>query len=143
MNKLFLTMLCALVTTIASAQFSVTTAISEVTDTLGESTYNITDKIGVLYAVNDKLTIGVTKDGEEDYELLGRYNVYMDNLWVAGVYNMSDSEDEMMDKMELGLGYSFNVWKSLSIDPYYVMPMKENEAGEREGKFNLGLSYKF
>ena len=67
----------------------------------------------------------------------------MDNLWVAGVYNMSDSEDEMMDKMELGLGYSFNVWKNLSVDPYYVMPVKENEEGEREGKFNLGLSYKF
>ena len=54
-----------------------------------------------------------------------------------------ESEDEMMDKMELGLGYSFNVWKNLSIDPYYVMPVKENEAGERKGKFNLGLSYKF
>ena len=45
--------------------------------------------------------------------------------------------------MELGLGYSFNVWKSLSIDPYYVMSMKENADGDREGKFNLGLSYKF
>jgi len=141
MNKLFLTLLFALVTTIASAQFSITTTVSEVEEA-GETTYNVTDKIGVLYQVNDKLTVGLTKDGEEDYELLGRYNVYMDNLWVAGVYNMSDSEDEMMDKMELGLGYSFNVWKNLSIDPYYVIPMKENEVGEREGKFNLGLSYK-
>ena len=142
MNKLFLTLLFALATTFASAQFSVTTTVNEVEEG-DETTYNITDKIGILYAVNEKLTVGLTKDGDEDYELLGRYNVYMDNLWVAGVYNMSDSEDEMMDKMELGLGYSFNVWKSLSIDPYYVMPMKENEAGEREGKFNLGLSYKF
>ena len=130
MNKLFLTTLFALVATIASAQFSVTTTVNEVEEA-GETTYNITDKIGVLYAVNEKLTVGLTKDGDEDYELLGRYNVYMDNLWVAG------------DKMELGLGYSFNVWKNLSIDPYYVMPVKENEEGEREGKFNLGLSYKF
>ena len=49
----------------------------------------------------------------------------------------------MMDKLELGLGYSFKIWKELSIDPYYVMSMKENDDGEREGKFNLGLSYKF
>ena len=142
MNKLFLTLLFALATTIASAQFSVTTTVNEVEEA-GETTYNFTDKIGVLYTVNEKLTVGLTRDGEENYELLGRYNVYMDNLWVAGIYNMSDSEGEMMDKMELGLGYSFGVWKELSIEPYYVVPAKENEAGEREGKFNLGLSYKF
>ena len=84
MNKLFLTLLFALATTIASAQFSVTTTVNEVEEA-GETTYNITDKIGVLYAVNEKLTVGLTKDGDEDYELLGRYNVYMDNLWGAGV----------------------------------------------------------
>ena len=144
MNKLFLTMLCALVTTIASAQFSITTTVNEVTDTVGETTYNVTDKIGVLYQVNEKLILGLTKDGEENYELLGRYAIHESGLWATCVYNyVPDSEDEMMDKMELGLGYSFNVWKNLSIDPYYVMPMKENEDGEREGKFNLGLSYKF
>ena len=144
MNKLFLTMLLALVTTIASAQFSVTTTVSEVTDTIGETTYNITDKIGVLYHVNEKLIVGLTRDGEENYELLGRYIIHKSGAWATCVYNyVSESEDKMMDKMELGLGYSFNVWKSLSIDPYYVMSMKENADGDREGKFNLGLSYKF
>ena len=144
MNKLFLTMLLALVTTIASAQFSVSTTVNEVTDTIGETSYNITDKLGVLYQVNDKLIVGISKDGEENYELLGRYVVHSSGIWATCVYNyIPDSEDEMMDKMELGLGYSFNVWKNLSIDPYYVMSMKENEDGEREGKFNLGLSYKF
>jgi len=137
-------MLCALVTTVASAQFSVTTAISEVTDTLGESTYNITDKIGVLYEINDKLTVGLTRDGEDNYELLGRYAIHKSGLWATCIYNYaSESKDEMMDKVELGLGYSFKIWKELSIDPYYAMPMKEDEAGEREGKFNLALSYKF
>ena len=104
----------------------------------GKGWYNYDPVSHVISPIAGKVLIIKTHDGK-----LGRYNVYMDNLWVAGVYNMSDSEDEMMDKMELGLGYSFNVWKSLSIDPYYVIPMKENEAGEREGKFNLGLSYKF
>ena len=142
MNKLFLTMLFALVTTIASAQFSVTTTVSEVEEE-NETTYNLTDKLGVLYQVNEKLVLGLTKDGEENYELLGRYAIHESGLWATCVYNYaSDSEDELMDKMELGLGYSFKVWKELSIDPYYVMPMREDEMGEREGKFNLGLSYK-
>jgi hypothetical protein len=49
----------------------------------------------------------------------------------------------MKDKLELGLGYSYNVWDKLYIDPYYVMPLKEDENGEREGMFKLGVSYKF
>ena len=162
MNKLFLTMTLALVTTIASAQFSVLTTVNKVegieptppsttevyegdvcptTDT--DDSYNVTDKIGIGYQVNERLMIGVTKDGEDAYELLGRYMI-KNGLWATCIYNHAEeSEDEMMDKMDLGLGYSFNVWKNLYIDPYYVVPMKENEEGEREGSFNLGLSYKF
>tara|TARA_Y100001938_G_C7941294_1_gene354442 strand:+ start:54 stop:485 length:432 start_codon:yes stop_codon:yes gene_type:complete len=142
MNKLFLTMLFALVTTIASAQFSVTTTVSEVEEE-NETTYNLTDKLGVLYQVNEKLVLGLTKDGEENYELLGRYAIHESGLWATCVYNYaSDSEDELMDKMELGLGYSFNVWKKLYVEPYYVMPAREDDNGEREGKFNLSFSYK-
>ena len=37
---------------------------------------------------------------------------------------------------------SWNVWKGLSIDPNYTMPAKADEAGEREGTFNLSISYK-
>ena len=142
MNKLFLTMLFALVTTIASAQFSVTTTVSEVEEE-NETTYNLTDKLGVLYQVNEKLVLGLTKDGEENYELLGRYAIHESGLWATCVYNYaSDSEDELMDKMELGLGYSFNVWKKLYVEPYYVIPAREDDNGEREGKFNLSFSYK-
>ena len=86
MNKLFLTMLFALVTTIASAQFSVTTTVSEVEEE-NETTYNLTDKLGVLYQVNEKLVLGLTKDGEENYELLGRYAIHESGLWATCVYN--------------------------------------------------------
>ena len=144
MNKLFLTMLLALVTTIASAQFSVITTMNEVEDTTGETTYNLTDKLGVLYQVNEKLAVGITMDGEDNYELVGRYTVHETGVWATCIYNyMPDSEEELKDKLDLGLGYSFNIWKKLSVDPYYVMPIKEDEEGNREGKFNLGLSYKF
>ena len=138
MNKLFLTMLFAVSTTLASAQFVGLTTLNEGTD----STWNVTDKIGVGYVVSEKLTVAATMDGEDAYELLGRYDVY-NGVWATCIYNYEkDSEAELKDKLELGLGYSFNVWKKLYVDPYYVMPMKENDEGKREGEFRLGISYK-
>ena len=138
MNKLFLTMLFAISTTLASAQFVGLTTLNEGTD----STWNVTDKIGVGYVVNEKLTVAATMDGEEAYELLGRYDVY-NGVWATCIYNYEkDSEAELKDKLELGLGYSFNVWKKLYVDPYYVMPVKEDAEGNREGEFRLGISYK-
>ena len=138
MNKLFLTMLFAVSTTLASAQFVGLTTLNEGTD----STWNVTDKIGVGYMVSEKLMVAATMDGEEAYELLGRYDVY-NGVWATCIYNYEkDSEAEMKDKLELGVGYSFNVWKKLYVDPYYVVPMKENDEGKREGEFRLGISYK-
>ena len=138
MNKLFLTMLFAVSTTLASAQFVGLTTLNEGTD----STWNVTDKIGVGYMVSEKLTVAATMDGEDAYELLGRYDVY-NGVWATCVYNYEkDSEAELKDMLELGLGYSYNVWKNLYVDPYYVMPLKEDAEGNREGEFRLGLSYK-
>jgi len=138
MNKLFLTMLFAFSTMFASAQFVGLTTLNEGTD----STWNVTDKIGVGYVVNEKLMVAATMDGEDAYELLGRYDVY-NGIWATCIYNYEkDSEAEMKDKLELGLGYSYNIWKELYIDPYYVMPLKEDSEGNREGEFRLGISYK-
>ena len=138
MNKLFLTMLFAFSTMIASAQFVGLTTLNEGTD----STWNATDKIGVGYVVNEKLMVAATMDGEDAYELLGRYDVY-NGVWATCIYNYEkDSEAEMKDKMELGVGYSYNVWKKLYVDPYYVMPLKEDAEGNRDGEFRLGISYK-
>ena len=138
MNKLFLTMLFAVSTTLASAQFVGLTTLNEGTD----STWNVTDKIGVGYIVSEKLMVAATMDGEDAYELLGRYDVY-NGVWATCIYNYEkDSEAELKDMLELGLGYSYNVWKNLYVDPYYVMPLKEDAEGNREGEFRLGLSYK-
>ena len=139
MNKLFLTMTLAFCTMIASAQFSALTTISETTD----STWSVTEKLGVGYQVNEKLMVGITMNGEDKYELLGRYTL-MNGVWGTCVYNHdADSEGELMDNMELGLGYSFNVWNNLYIDPNYTIPAKADENGEREGALNLSVSYKF
>ena len=139
MNKLFLTMALAFSTMIASAQYSVLTTFIEDAD----SSWNVTDKIGVGYSLNDCTMIGITMDGEDKYELLARYVIHKSGVWVTGVYNYdADNEDELMDKMELGLGYSFNVWDKLYIDPNYTMSMKKDEAGERERTLNISISYK-
>ena len=162
MKQVFLTMLFAFATTIVSAQFVALTTLNKVegvdpvepsttevyegdvcptTDT--DYSYNVTYKIGIGYQVNEILMIGITKDGDEDYELLGRYSL-TNGIWGTCIYNYTkDSEDEMMDMLDLGVGYSYNVWKGLWIDPNYTMPLKEDEEGNREGSFNLGFSYKF
>ena len=139
MTKLFLTMTLAFSTMIASAQFSALTTVSETTD----STWSATDKLGIGYQVNEKLMVGVTMDDEDKYEVLARYDVYK-GVWATCVYNYdAESEDELMDKMDLGLGYSFKVWKNLYFDPNYTLSLKEDEEGDREGALNLSVSYKF
>ena len=141
MNKLFLTMTLAFCTMIASAQYSVLTTVTSVEEA-DETTYNITDKLGVGYQVNEKLMVGLTMDSEGGYELLGRYAL-MNGVWGTCVYNHDDSDAELMDRVELGLGYSFKVWNDLYIDPNYTMSATANEAGKREGNLNLSVSYKF
>ena len=142
MNKLFLTMALAFCTMIASAQYSVLTTVTSVEEA-DETTYNITDKLGVGYQVNEKLMVGITLDGEDKYELIGRYSL-MNGIWGTCVYSYdTDSDTELMDNVNVGVGYSLNIWKSLSIDPNYTMPLKSDEAGEREGTLNLSVSYKF
>ena len=143
MNKLFLTMTLAFCTMIASAQYSVLTTVTSVEDEAGETTYNVTDKLGVGYQVNEKLMVGLTMDGEDKYELLGRYSL-MNGIWGTCTYSYdADSEAELMDKVNVGVGYSWNVWKGLSIDPNYTMSAKADEPGDREGSLNLSVSYKF
>ena len=143
MKKVFLTMTLAFATMIASAQYSAMTTVTSVEDEAGETTYNVTDKLGVGYQVNEKLMVGLTMDGEDNYELLGRYSL-MNGIWGTCVYNYAkDSEAELMDKVDVGVGYSFKVWNNLYIDPNYTMNLAEDEAGEREGSLNLSVSYKF
>ena len=141
MTKLFLTMTLAFCTMIASAQYSVLTTVTSVEEA-DETTYNVTDKLGVGYQVNEKLMVGLTMDGEDNYELLGRYSL-MNGIWGTCVYNHDDSDTELMDRVDLGLGYSFKVWNNLYVDPNYTMPAKADANGDREGTLNLGVSYKF
>ena len=144
MNKLFLTMALALCTIVASAQFSVITTITSVEEE-NETTYNATDMLGIGYQVSEKLMIACTRNGEDNYDVLGRYTL-TNGIWGTVVYNYIEdyAEDaDLMETLNLGVGYSFKVWDNLYVDPNYTMPAKADENGEREGSLNLSLSYKF
>ena len=137
MKKLFLTTIVAFATLFASAQFMVTTNMELPTDSSELGLGSFTDNMGVGYQINDKLTVGAVKSGE-NYELFGRY--YMHH----GVYaTVQMPMEEASENMSVGLGYSFNLLKGLYVEPNYMMDMKEDENGEREGELRIGVAYKF
>ena len=136
MNKLFLTMLFSVATIVASAQMTVMTTVTEV-----EDEYNFTDNLAVGYNVSDILMLGLEMDGEDNYEVMARYT-FADNCWAYGSFD-TEGEGEYVDRLDLGVGYSFNIWQGLYIDPNYTVSMKKNSDDEYEGKLNFTISYKF
>ena len=132
MKKLFLTMALAFVAMISSAQFMVITTMDQPEDGAEWEMSSITDNMGIGYQLNDEMTIGAVKNGE-DYDLWARY--YFSNCYAI----VKAPTEEMMDNMTFGIGYSVKLWNSLYVEPNYMMSMKEDS----KGKFKLGVSYKF
>ena len=143
MKKVFLTTIVVLSALVASAQFMVVTSYNAPEDGAEWEMTSLTDNMGIGYAVNDTWTVGLISAGEDSlgdasYDLWGRYN------WNKNVYvSVQAPTEDMMDNLTVGVGYSYNVWKGLNVEPNYSMGLKEDENGEREGSFNIGLSYKF
>ena len=135
MNKLFLTMTLALVTMFASAQIMVITTVEQPADDAEWEMSNFTDNLGIGYQLNEKVTIGAVKNGE-DYDLWGRYQLKM------GYLSVQAPMEEMTDNLNVGVGYSLQVWNNLYVEPSYSMPLKEDGEGNREGAFKLGVAYK-
>ena len=137
-------MAVAFSTLIASAQFMVVTTYNAPEDGAEWEMTSLTDNLGIGYTLNNgKCVVGLMKAGEDSlgdasYDLWGRYN-WNQNLYVS----VQAPTEEMMDNLTVGVGYSYNVWKGVCIEPNYSMGLKEDDNGEREGSFNLGLSYKF
>ena len=137
-------MAVAFSTLIASAQFTVVTSYVAPEDGAEWEMSSLTDNLGIGYSLNGgQYIVGLVKAGadsldEATYDLWGRYNL-QNSLYVS----IQAPTEEMLDNLTVGLGYSYNVWKGLCIEPNYSMGLKEDEDGEREGSFNIGLSYKF
>ena len=134
---MFLTMALALVTMLSSAQFVVVTTLDQPADGEEWGMSNITENMGVGYVLNDKMTLGVVKNGDA-MDLWGRYN-----LSFAWLTMQAPTDSTMMDNMNIGVGYSLRVWNELYIEPSYTMPMKEDSEGNREGKLKIGIAYRF
>ena len=135
MKKIFLTTVTACMCLFASAQFSIMSSVNIPEEGEEWNIGSITDNMGAGYQINDNIMAGVMKNGE-NYDVFGRY--YFQNMYVS----LQASTEEMSENMKVGAGYSYNVWKSLYVEPSYSMPMKEDGNGEREGKIVLGVAYK-
>lgn len=150
MKKMFLTAVVALCTLAASAQFMVVTTYD------GDQTENIdklTANMGVGYTVMDGIIVGVVRashdhvdgddhsDDENEFELFARYD--LGNFMEGAYLSAQMPTEDMTDNMKVGVGVSFNVWNGLNVEPNYTMPAKSDDNGDREGSFNIGLSYSF
>ena len=142
MKKLLLTAAVAFSTLLASAQFMVVTTYD---DDQEENADKITANLGVGYMVNDAFTVGLAKgavnaEGDDTWDIFARYNIAQ----VEGAYaSLQMPTEDGSDNMNIGIGFAFNVWNGLFLEPNYTMPTSDDENGDREGTFNFGLSYRF
>ena len=120
----------------ASAQFMVVTTLDQPEEGAEWEMSSITDNMGIGYQLNDNITIGAVKNGE-DYDLWCRYQL----KW--GYVSVQAPTEEMADNLNIGVGYSLKVWNSLYIEPNYSMPLNEDSEGNREGELKLGVAYRF
>tara|TARA_B100000902_G_scaffold137256_1_gene135514 strand:- start:52853 stop:53254 length:402 start_codon:yes stop_codon:yes gene_type:complete len=133
MKKILLSAVFVLATIFASAQIMVVTTYDADEE---ENMDKITANMGIGYSINDNIVIGGVKNGE-DYDLFARYN-FKDDLYLSLQMATGDNEGT-----SIGVGYSLNVWNSLYIEPNYTMATEEDENGDRDGEFNLGIGYRF
>jgi|TARA_B100000767_G_scaffold219075_1_gene207111 hypothetical protein len=142
MKKVLLTAVVALSTLVASAQFMVVTTYDGDQE---ENADKITANMGIGYMVNDAFTVGLAKgavnaEGDDTYDLWARYNIAQ----VEGAYaSLQMPTEDGSENMNIGVGFAFNVWNGLYVEPNYTMPTSEDDEGNREGSFNFGLSYRF
>ena len=132
MKKLFLMASLIFAANLCSAQFMAVTTINMPEDNAEWEMSNITDNMGIGYVLNDNITLGLVKNGEE-YDMWGRY--YFSKCYAVVQAPMEETTDNMM----FGVGYSLKIWDELYFDPSYMMSTKEDS----EGEFKLGISYKF
>ena len=150
MKKVLLTAVVALSTLVASAQFMVVTTYDGDQE---EDLDKITANLGLGYMLNDAFTVGLAQGAavetisatndttsEDGYNIWVRYNIAQ----VEGAYaSLQMPTTDASDNMQIGVGFAFNVWNGIYVEPNYTMPTKADDKDKREGSFNLGVSYRF
>tara|TARA_B100000927_G_scaffold268555_1_gene243415 strand:+ start:64 stop:576 length:513 start_codon:yes stop_codon:yes gene_type:complete len=170
MKKFLFTCVFASFTLLASAQFMVGTTFdvnNDDNDDDGFEMSSLTDNLFFGYMINDNFTVGLSMqditvshedhdhavDAEEEEEVIAEMQIFaryyaMENLYVSfmaplSVDDVDGEEQSQMDYASLGLGYTFNVWNNVNIEPSYNMPLKDDANGDREGSFNIGITATF
>ena len=129
MKKTILTTIIALFCLSASAQVRVMSNITQPAEDESWGVDNFTNSIGVGYHLNNNVMVGVQKNGD-DYDFIGRDH-FNDNIYLSA--QMPDEDG--VENMTVGVGFSMRVWNSLYVEPSYTTK-------DEEGSFNVGLSYK-
>ena len=132
MKKILLSTLFAFATIIASAQILV---VGTFDNDQEETVDKFTKNMGIGYMINDKFVVGGISNGD-DFDLMGRYMV-SDDLFVS----LQMPTENSTDNMTLGVGYGFNVWNMLYIEPNYSMNLGDNN--DDDGEFKIGFSLRF
>ena len=140
MKKLILTAVLAMVTLFVSAQsFMVVTNVTKTADGEEAGIENITNRIGLAYQVNDNLIVGLQSAARDD-----GYDMFLRYLWRENIYvSLSMPTEEASDNMKIGIGFSLNISGDLYVEPNYNIPLSDDASGNRDGDFDLGLSYRF
>ena len=129
-------------TLFASAQFMVITTVQEASDEAeGFEMEQVTENIGLGYMLNDKITVGLQRSGEDvngdaKFDLWAHYS-FGDNMWAT----VQAPSEESSDNLSVGVGYSLNVWSTLYVEPSYTMKLDSDS--DEDGTLNLGLAYRF
>lgn len=132
MKKILLSTFFAFATMIASAQILV---VGTFDNDQEETVDKFTKQMGIGYMINDKFVVGGISNGD-DFDIMGRYMV-SDELFVS----LQMPTENSTDNMTLGVGYGFNVWNMLYIEPNYSMSLGDNS--DEDGEFNIGFSLRF
>jgi|TARA_R110000744_G_C18857656_1_gene503530 hypothetical protein len=129
MKRKILTTVIALFCLSASAQIRVMSNITQPAEDEAWGVDNFTNNIGVGYHLNSNIMVGIQQNGD-NYDFIGRYN-FNDNIYLSA--QMPDEDG--VENMTVGVGFSMRVWNSLYVEPSYTTK-------DEEGSFNVGLSYK-
>tara|TARA_Y100001963_G_C6718556_1_gene417969 strand:- start:56 stop:466 length:411 start_codon:yes stop_codon:yes gene_type:complete len=134
MKKVFFTIALTCATLISSAQFTVVSQVNSPADGDSWELSNFTNNMGVGYSLNGETMIGAVKDGDD-------YNVFARKDMGMGFICLEAPTEDMIENMNIGWGMYINIYKGLSANPMYMIPLNEDANGERNGNLSLGLSY--
>ena len=134
MKNILFTIILSCAALFASAQFTIVSSVNSPNEGESWEISNFTQNMGIGYSVNDKTMIGVVKE-DSNYNVFARQNIGV------GFIALESPSENLSENMNVGYGMNINIYKNLSFTPIYMIPLKEDEEGGRDGSFKVGVSY--